>query len=230
MTVRYITVTPVSKLFKPATRSFGDIAIVGAADTDAAGPMKTPIPITNPDSLTYSTRTTLANAVDATGTSLTVSPSTTGFPSSVPFSIKIDNEVLSVTAVNANTWTVTRGHAGTTAATTVLASAIVDAAVTSLTVSPSTTGFPSSMPFSIKIDNEVLSVTAVNANTWTVTRGHAGTTAATTVLASAIVDAAVTSLTVSPSTTGFPSSMPFSIKIDNEVLSVTAVNANTWTV
>jgi hypothetical protein len=51
MPVRYITVTPVTKLFKPATRAFGDIAVVGGADTTATGPKKTPIPITNPDSV-----------------------------------------------------------------------------------------------------------------------------------------------------------------------------------
>jgi hypothetical protein len=54
MAVRYITVTPVTKLFKPATRAFGDIAIVGAADTAATGPKKIPVPITNPDSLSHS--------------------------------------------------------------------------------------------------------------------------------------------------------------------------------
>jgi hypothetical protein len=47
MPVRYITVTPITNLFVPATRSFGDIAIVGAADTIAQGPRKTPIPVTN---------------------------------------------------------------------------------------------------------------------------------------------------------------------------------------
>jgi hypothetical protein len=51
MAVRYITVTPVTKLFKPATRAFGDIAIVGAADSAATGPKKIPIPVTNPDSV-----------------------------------------------------------------------------------------------------------------------------------------------------------------------------------
>jgi hypothetical protein len=49
MTVRYITVTPISKLFQPATRAFGDVAIVGAADDAAGGPKKKPIPITNPE-------------------------------------------------------------------------------------------------------------------------------------------------------------------------------------
>src|SRR5579863_1313160 len=48
MPVRYITVTPITNLFVPATRSFGDIAIVGAVDADALGPKKVPVPITNP--------------------------------------------------------------------------------------------------------------------------------------------------------------------------------------
>jgi len=53
MAVRYITVTPVTKLFKPATRAFGDIAIVGAAEDEAKGPKKIPVPITNPDSVSH---------------------------------------------------------------------------------------------------------------------------------------------------------------------------------
>lgn len=55
MAVRYIEVTPLVKMFKPATRAFGDIAIVGLADSDATGPKKTPVPITNPDSVGYGT-------------------------------------------------------------------------------------------------------------------------------------------------------------------------------
>ncbi len=55
MPVRYITVTPITKLFKPVTRSFGDIAIVGTTDNDANGPKKTPVPITNPNSVSYKT-------------------------------------------------------------------------------------------------------------------------------------------------------------------------------
>jgi len=53
MSVRYITVTPVTKLFKPATRAFGDIAVVGTADNDAAGPKKEPVAVTNPDSVSH---------------------------------------------------------------------------------------------------------------------------------------------------------------------------------
>lgn len=56
MAVRYITVTPVTKLFKPVTRAFGDIAIVG--DSTGTGPSKTPIPITNPDSVSHPANTT----------------------------------------------------------------------------------------------------------------------------------------------------------------------------
>ena len=48
MPVRYITVTPITDLFVPATQSFSDIAIVGAVDTDALGPKKVPVPVTNP--------------------------------------------------------------------------------------------------------------------------------------------------------------------------------------
>ena len=47
MPVKYITVTPITNLFVPATRSFGDIAIVGAVDAAAQGPKKRPVPITN---------------------------------------------------------------------------------------------------------------------------------------------------------------------------------------
>jgi hypothetical protein len=61
MTVRYITVTPITKMFKPATRSFGDIAIVGATDIDANGPF-VPVPITNPDAVSHNSKA--ANSPD----------------------------------------------------------------------------------------------------------------------------------------------------------------------
>jgi hypothetical protein len=56
MAVRYITVTPITKLFKPATRAFGDIAIVGATDNDATGPFLVPVPVTNPDSVSHNSK------------------------------------------------------------------------------------------------------------------------------------------------------------------------------
>jgi len=51
MAVRYITLTPVAKTFSPATRSFGDIAVIGSAPAAATGPVNTPIAVTNPDSV-----------------------------------------------------------------------------------------------------------------------------------------------------------------------------------
>jgi hypothetical protein len=53
MPVRYITVTPITNLFVPATRSFGDIAIVGAVAANTHGPKKTPVPITNPLAVSF---------------------------------------------------------------------------------------------------------------------------------------------------------------------------------
>lgn len=200
MPVRYITVTPVTKLFKPATRAFGDVAIVGDTDSDALGPTRTPIPITNPDSLSYTARTTLTAAVTASATSVSVA-SDAGFPGSFPFKVRIDQETLAVTALaSAKTWTVTRGIDGSTGAAhakdaaavysvkdkavdaagdevrTKLAAAI-DNAVTSLTVPAGVTGLPAT-PFTVRIEQEALSVSAISGATWTVTRGANSTTAA----------------------------------------------------
>jgi len=115
MAVRYITVTPVTKLFKPATRAFGDIAIVGTANNDAIGPMKTPVPITNPDSISYSAKTTLSAAISTAVTAVPVT-SSAGLPTGPPFTIRVDDEVMQVTALAANSLTVTRAANGTTAA------------------------------------------------------------------------------------------------------------------
>jgi hypothetical protein len=52
-TVRYITIDVRTNLFKPATRAFGDVAVVGAADNAATGPRKIPVSITNPDSVSH---------------------------------------------------------------------------------------------------------------------------------------------------------------------------------
>jgi hypothetical protein len=114
MAVRYITVTPVTNLFKPATRSFGDIAIVGAVDPDAMGPIKIPVPITNPDNVQYSSATTLMGQIDASVGKITVAsisnlpsapPSATAF---TPFELLIDSEVVKVTAMDETGLTVTR--------------------------------------------------------------------------------------------------------------------------
>lgn len=65
MPVRYITVTPTTDLFVPATRSFGDIAIVGAVDPAAQGPRKTPVPVTNYLAVSSQSVTLTTNAATA---------------------------------------------------------------------------------------------------------------------------------------------------------------------
>jgi type II secretory pathway pseudopilin PulG len=61
--------------------------------------------------------TTLSGSITASSTTLTVA-SATGFPTVGTFTIKIDNEYMVVTAgAGTSTWTVTRAHQGTTAAT-----------------------------------------------------------------------------------------------------------------
>ena len=62
MPVRYITVTPITNLFVPATRSFGDIAIVGAVAANTHGPKKTPVPITNPLAVSFQSPTRLTTS------------------------------------------------------------------------------------------------------------------------------------------------------------------------
>ena len=60
--------------------------------------------------------TTLSAAITSTGaTSLTVT-SSTGYPSTGNFRIRIDSELMLVTGVSGTTWTVTRGIESTTAA------------------------------------------------------------------------------------------------------------------
>jgi hypothetical protein len=49
MPVRYIEVNPTSRLFVPATRAFGDIAIIGRGSTNATIALNTPQMFTNPE-------------------------------------------------------------------------------------------------------------------------------------------------------------------------------------
>jgi hypothetical protein len=65
MGVRYITVTPTTNLFVPATRSFGDIAIIGAVASDAKGPKKMAVAVTDPTSVSTSSVTLTASAATA---------------------------------------------------------------------------------------------------------------------------------------------------------------------
>lgn len=67
MPVKYITVTAQTNLFLPATRSYGDIAIVGTVSDKAEAIKKTPVPITNPDSVSVGPQTLILSADTAAG-------------------------------------------------------------------------------------------------------------------------------------------------------------------
>jgi hypothetical protein len=77
----------------------------------------------------------LASAINAATTTITIT-SASGFPPSPPFKIRIDDEVMSVTAIAATTWTVTRGVDGTTAAPHALNASVILALRTPLTARP----------------------------------------------------------------------------------------------
>ncbi len=59
-------------------------------------------------------QTTLSNGIDAIATTINVA-ALAGFPRNGQFTIRVDDEVMTVTAVNATSWTVVRGVAETTA-------------------------------------------------------------------------------------------------------------------
>jgi hypothetical protein len=69
MGVKYITVTPITNLFVPATRSFGDIAIIGATDATAQGLKKNPLPVTNPLAVSSQPVTLTTSGATAAGNS-----------------------------------------------------------------------------------------------------------------------------------------------------------------
>ncbi len=60
----------------------------------------------------------LASTINATDTSLTVTSGegATNFPSYTPFNILIESEIVEVTAISTDTFTITRGRKNTTAA------------------------------------------------------------------------------------------------------------------
>ena len=77
----------------------------------------------------------LAGAINAATTTIIIT-SASGFSPSPPFKVRIDDEILNVTAVAATTWTVTRGVDGTTAAPHALNALVILALRTPLTVRP----------------------------------------------------------------------------------------------
>jgi hypothetical protein len=112
MPVRYITVTPITNLFVPATRSFGDIAMVGAVDADALGPKKTPVPITNP--LAVSSQAPPPTASLTTNGPTAAGNATLNF-AAVPASILVGMTVVDLTTGSViPTGTVVQSATGTT--------------------------------------------------------------------------------------------------------------------
>ena len=68
-------------------------------------------------SITLFGQTTLNGAINSAVTSIAVTDGATGFPAAGSFNIQIDNEIMTVTAgQGTNSWTVTRGVGGSTAA------------------------------------------------------------------------------------------------------------------
>ena len=178
----------------------------------------------------------LVGYLTAAATPITVT-SAAGFPTSGPYSIQIDSEQMLVNGgYGTTTWNVLRGQGGTTAATHSSGRTAILVITTASTAIPVTakTGFPTTYPFTIKIDSEQMSVTGSPSGTlWTVTRGQGGTAAATHANGAAVswdIDRDDTTIFVA-SEAGFPTSYPFTIKINSEDMSVTAApTSTTWTV
>jgi hypothetical protein len=114
-------------------------------------------------------------------------------PADGSFVIQIGNEKMLVTGSSSGqgvttNWTVERGYQGTVA-TSHLSGAIVSmpnpvmtSSQTTMTVA-GTSNFPTTYPFTVRVDSEDMTVTGVKSNnpdgttTWNVTRGQGGTTA-----------------------------------------------------
>jgi hypothetical protein len=161
------------------------------------------------------------NAIDKAQTasaSLTANDTTVTVVSSLNFTvndyIKIDEEILKITAVNSNDVTVLRGQLSTAAtshpagssitliepqadASTINEGTTYGAADTTLTVT-SAPALNVAINSYIIIENEILQVSAINGNNLTVTRGLLGTTATThadaTTVTKLIVTAAATTI------------------------------------
>jgi hypothetical protein len=140
-------------------------------------------------------KTVLQEAISAGDTVINVYSAAAFPPASSNFTIQIDSELMTVVAAaqlaNGTTnWTVLRGQQGTSAAAhnsstpVTMQNPVVTASQTSITVA-GTTNFPTSYPFRILVDAEIMTVTGVKSNnldgttTWNVSRGQYGTTATT---------------------------------------------------
>ncbi len=117
----------------------------------------------------------LQNDVTSGGATVTLVNAST-FPTTTPFVIQVNSELMLVTGVAGNVLTVDRGVNGTTAVAHA-ANATVTPSVT-VTVS-NVSDFPTSGPFVVQVDAERMLVTSVLGNELTVTRGYNGTVVTT---------------------------------------------------
>jgi hypothetical protein len=155
-----------------------------------------------------------------------------GFPTSFPFTIQIDSEQMTVTGDSGTTaWTVSARGSGVAHSSGATAILVVTNTSTTIYVALAT-AFPSTAstttPFSIKVDSEQMSVTGVSGTAWNVTRGTGAVTHNTNAPVSWDVGKADPTIFVA-SAAGFPS-VPFTIQIDSELMTVTGVSGTTWAV
>jgi len=130
-----------------------------------------------------STKNLVAESVDATQTTIDIDDASVLSQYEI---IQINDEIMRIESISTNTLTVTRGFRNTTATThatdlsslTTLGAAISDTTTTSVTLSSVDS---LSVDDIIKVDSEVLRVTAIDTDTniITVIRGRHGSTAAT---------------------------------------------------
>jgi len=170
------------------------------------------------------TAATHASGAAVAQVSISVS-SAAGFPASGNYTVLVDSEQMTVTAGQGTTlWTVTRAANSTTAAVH----------STGATVDPTTIGvasfvnFPASGNYTIRVDNELMTVTGgQGTGTWTVTRGANGSA-----ISSHSSGASVLQKTVKvASASGFPSSGAYTVLVDSERMLVTGgQGTTTWTV
>ncbi|MCM2371638.1 GEVED domain-containing protein, partial [Aporhodopirellula aestuarii] len=121
------------------------------------------------------------------------------FPAATPFVIQVDNEQMLVTGRSVNTFSVTRGHNGTSAdahadtatvsevITTTVALPFDDLPTTNVIHVDDVTPLPTGTPFEIRIGDEDMRVTDVVANVLTVDRGINGTAIAAAGVGASVV-------------------------------------------
>lgn len=121
--------------------------------------------------------TTLSGTVSSSAGTITVDATTYAtFPSTNGFTVRIDNENMTVTGgAGTNTWTVSRGANNTNPASHSSGATVVQKTISVAGFS----GFPTASRYTVLVGSERMMVTAgQGTTTWTVTRGVDGTIAA----------------------------------------------------